>query len=170
MVPGLADLLVVTTVGVSAVTDLRTGKILNAVTYPAMVLGFTGALTGTGPSVASSALGFVVGGGFLYVMFACGWMGGGDVKLMAAIGAIKGFPFILNAMFYSVFLGGVAAAVMLIWRGHGRAVLSDVAVVARRVMAPGLPSDPIVPRGGTFPFGVAICLGTLTALALEWQR
>ena len=99
----------------------------------------------------------------LYLLFAVGWMGGGDVKLMAAVGALKGYPFILHAMFYSIFTGGVCAALLLIWGGHSRAILGDFATVLRRARGDAA-AGPIPTRGGSFPFGVAICVGTLAAL------
>lgn len=165
----LADTCLLVVLGASAVTDLRVGRIFNAVTYPAIALGLVGSMLGFGPDPASAVLGCLVGGGALYFLFAFGWMGGGDVKLMAAVGALRGFPFILHAMFYSVFVGGVAAALMLIWRGHTRAVVGDLVVVVKRLTGFGAASAPIPARGGALPFGVAICVGTLAALVLEWR-
>jgi prepilin peptidase CpaA len=148
---------------ISAATDLRRGRILNIVTYPAMVLGLAHALVTGTPDLTSSAFGLLVGGLPLYLMFTLGLMGGGDVKLMAAVGAWTGMPFVLTAMFYSIFIGGVCAALMLIWRGHARAVASDLVWV----MTPGVSQRHMIPaRGGAFPFGVAICAGTLIARAL----
>ncbi len=164
------DVALLIVLAISAVTDLRTGRIFNLVTYPAIVAGLICAVAGLGPPLASALAGCAVGGLSLYVMFAVGWLGGGDVKLMAAVGALKGYPFVLYAMFYSIFVGGVCAALALIWRGHGRAVLRDVAVLGRRIAHPGLPAEPIPARGGAFPFGVAISIGTGCALALEWFR
>jgi prepilin peptidase CpaA len=154
----------------SAVSDLRGGRIPNIVTYPAIMIGLSLAAAGFGPGLTASAVGLLVGGGALFVLFAAGGMGGGDVKLMAAVGAIKGYPFILSAMFYSIFMGGVAAALLLVWQGHFLDVAGDVWTLVRRLLVPGLPTGPIPSRGGTFPFGVAICLGTFTALALQWWR
>jgi prepilin peptidase CpaA len=173
MFPGpsvLTDVTLAVVLVVSAITDLRTGRIFNVVTYPAILLGFLGAVTGTGPGWTSSLAGFAAGGAAFYLMFALGWMGGGDVKLMAAVGALKGYPFILNAMFYSIFFGGVAAALILIWRGHIRDVMGDIGSLLYRVSRPGVRMAPIPPRGGAFPFGVTIALGTLTAVAIEWMR
>ncbi len=162
------DLLLIALVSACAITDVRRGKIFNAVTYPAIVIGLAMAIGGWGSSVQSATLGFLVGGVSLYVFFAFGWMGGGDVKLMAAVGAIRGYPFILNAMFYSIFLAGTGAALILIWRGQTSAVFGDLVAVIRRVFGlSAMPLDSIPPRGGSFPFGAAIAVGTVTALLLE---
>lgn len=163
-----SDAALVVALVVSAVTDLRVGRIFNLVTYPAILVGLGAALAGFGPSVSSAVIGCSVGGLSLYILFAAGWMGGGDVKLMAAVGALKGYPFILHAMFYAIFVGGLSAALMLVWQGHTRAVLADLAAVARRLGAPrGTAAAPIPSRGGSFPFGVAIGIGSMVALVLE---
>ncbi len=155
---------------VSAATDIRTGRIYNLVTYPAIVLGLAAAAAGFGPPLWSAVAGCLVGGLSLYVLFAMRWMGGGDVKLMAAVGAFTGFPFILNAMFYSIFVGGVCAALILIWRGESDAVLGDLSIAFRKATGSnGLSLQSIPARGGSSPFGVAIALGTIIALAIEWR-
>jgi prepilin peptidase CpaA len=162
MSPTLADLCLIAVLLISAVTDLRRGRILNAVTYPAIALGLAHALATGTPDIRSAAVGLLVGGVPLYLMFTLGWMGGGDVKLMAAVGAWTGMPFVLTAMFYSIFVGGTCAALILIWQGQVRAVASDVAWL----MTPGVSQRHMIPaRGGAFPFGVAICAGTLIARA-----
>jgi prepilin peptidase CpaA len=165
----LVNLTLISALTVAAVTDLRHGRIYNLLTYSAIVCGLMFSAIGAGPSLRSAIAGCLVGGLSLYLMFAAGWMGGGDVKLMAAVGAMKGYPFILHAMFYSIFVGGVCAAVALIWNGHFRGVVADLRDLARRASAPGAPHQPIAPRGGSFPFAVAIAIGTLTALVLEWR-
>lgn len=166
----LLDPIVFAMLGISAITDLRTGRILNTVTYPAILLGLLMAATGSSSGMASSLLGGAIGGGLLYIFFTVGWMGGGDVKLMTAVGTLKGFPFILNALFYSVFIGGIAAALVLIWRGQLGAAMGDLVQAGQRAATPRLAAGTIQPRGGTFPFGVAIALGTTAAVAIEWAR
>ena len=146
---------------ISAYTDVRTGLIYNAVTYPAIVAGLTATLLGAGPGPAATIAGCLAGGGTLYVMFAFGWMGGGDVKLMAAVGAVVGFPLVLSVLFYSIFFGGAAAAALLAWRGQLGAVASDVASLACEC---GVEHARVPARGGSLPFGVAIALGTLVAM------
>jgi len=68
------------------------------------------------PSWTSSGLGLLVGGGiFLLLAFLTRWtMGMGDVKLMAAAGALVGYPLIFQAMFWGVVAGGVGALVLLL--------------------------------------------------------
>lgn len=76
---------------VCAITDLWKGKIYNAVTYPAMAIGVVLALAQHGaPGIFYALGGFAVGFFPAFVLFALGGMGGGDVKLLGAIGAIAG--------------------------------------------------------------------------------
>lgn len=65
-------------------------------------------------SLASSLAGMIIGGGSIYVMGLIGdiifrkeSMGGGDVKLMAMIGAFLGWQTALLAFFLAPFFGGV---------------------------------------------------------------
>lgn len=161
------DVCLLAVVGVSAATDLRRGKIYNVITYPAILAGIAASMAGFGPPLTASLLGGLLGGGVLYVMFACGWMGGGDVKLMAAVGTFAGLAFVIDAMFYSVFLGGVCAALVLIWRSEAGVVARDLWALGLR--AAGVSKVPvrIQPVGGAFPFGAAIAAGTIITLVLH---
>jgi len=159
--------LVLLVVALSGATDLLTGKIYNVVTYPAVAAGFVGSLLGLGPSWSTSAVGMLVGFSVFFALYSVGWMGGGDVKLMAAVGAAKGFPFILHAMFYSIFLGGLFALLALIWKKQLVATLRQIRVRVHEVVMPGAERTPLENLGGSIPFGFAICWGTLTAMAFE---
>ncbi len=65
-------------------------------------------------SVASSLIGFIIGGGVVYLMGLIGdivfrkeSMGGGDVKLMAMVGAFLGWKMAVLAFFIAPFFGAV---------------------------------------------------------------
>jgi prepilin signal peptidase PulO-like enzyme (type II secretory pathway) len=74
------------------------------------------------PSLSSIGLGLLVGGGLflLLALLQRGAMGMGDVKLVAALGAILGYPSILYGVLCGVVLGGAAALVLLASRRAGR--------------------------------------------------
>jgi prepilin peptidase CpaA len=162
-------LVLVLTLAVSTAADLASGRIYNVITYPAMAAGLMLAAAGWGPALPSAIAGGLAAGVPFYALFALRWMGGGDVKLMTAVGTLTGMPLVLHAMFYAIFCGGVCAALILIWRGELAAVAGDAAGVARRAAFGRASARPLVPRGGAFPFGAAIAAGTLIALVLEWR-
>lgn len=107
---------------VALVWDLRTRRIPNAVTVSALVA----ALLFHGIAGGWAGLGFALGGfgagfGLLFLLWLVGGGGGGDVKLMGALGAWLGAQLILI-----VFLGSaVVALVMLMatfmWQAVSRA-------------------------------------------------
>ena len=103
---------------VAAYTDLNDKKVYNWTTIPAIFLGLAfHALLGGWSGGLNSLCGFGVGFGVLLVLYLMGGMGGGDVKLMGAVGALGGYPFVLWALFYTALTGGLMAALVLIWRG-----------------------------------------------------
>src|SRR5437868_13490855 len=101
-----------------AVTDLWKGKIYNAVTYPAMALGVVLAVIQHGaPGIFFALGGFAVGFFPAFLLFALGGMGGGDVKLLAAIGAIAGAVAATETLILAFVFGGLFALGKLAWHG-----------------------------------------------------
>jgi prepilin peptidase CpaA len=130
---------------ISVVTDLRERRILNAVTYPAL-LGVAACVLWLGGIVlfVEALLGALVCAAPLLVARWRGWMGAGDVKLMALAGLVSGaaagWPYSLNVLLSVAIAGGAQA---LLWMA--------VARVRRREL----------PRH--VPYGVAIAAGTAWA-------
>jgi prepilin peptidase CpaA len=153
---------------VSAYWDLRYHKIPNWATLPGIVLGLgmNGILSGWG-GMKASGLGFLVGFGALLVLFVLSWMGGGDVKLMAAVGALKGYPFVVSALFYSLIVGVVLGVAMLIWNRKTLRTFKNLFFVVASRVSPLIPKHDIK-REETqkIPFGLAIVLGTVWAIVM----
>ena len=114
-----------------------------------------------------------------------GGMGGGDVKLLGAIGALKGAEFVFIATLYTAFCGGIIAIIYLAVKGQLLVTLKKVlgivikpvlALLAMRFKSPLINqlssyfSPPAKAEGEEeeeplfFPYGVAIGVGTLIAL------
>lgn len=70
----------------------------------------------------SALLGFLAGGGIFLViaLLSRGGMGGGDVKLMAALGFAAGWPYVLILFLLSFLLGGLTGGAMLVLRKKTR--------------------------------------------------
>src|SRR3954447_22625979 len=97
------DITLILLVTATALFDLRSGKIPNALTYPACIFGLGLSIAeGGGLGLTNSLAGLAVGFLPFFVLYLSGGLGGGDVKLMAAVGALMGFPFSLNALITSV--------------------------------------------------------------------
>src|SRR5258708_16922072 len=91
---------------VAGATDMMRFKVHNLLTYPLLVSGLIYHAAVGGPQgFAASALGASLGFGFLFVFYLMGGMGGGDVKLLAAIGAWMG----LQGTFYLFIVSSLAA-------------------------------------------------------------
>jgi prepilin peptidase CpaA len=146
--------------------DVRYRRIPNWATLPgtALGLGLNGLFLGW-QGMKESGLGLLVGFGALVVLFVLGWMGGGDVKLMAAVGALKGYPFIVSALFYSLIVGIVIGVAMLIWNRKTLRTFKSLYFVIGSRVTKLIPKQNIDPeQTQKLPFGLAIVLGTLWAL------
>lgn len=117
----LAVLLLVT----ATVTDVARHKIYNWTTYPGIVGGIAanwcfGGVDGTSPgreALESSLLGFVACGLImLFCLVFFGDIGGGDVKLVAMMGACLGFRLGIEAMLWTFVLGAVLGVATLLWQ------------------------------------------------------
>jgi leader peptidase (prepilin peptidase)/N-methyltransferase len=94
---------------VAAGTDINTGLIPDRVTLPGIVIGFILSFFSPEVTPAQSAMGILICGGLLYLLAVAsrGGMGGGDIKLMAMMGAFLGWAQGLLALFIGALLGSV---------------------------------------------------------------
>lgn len=164
---------------VAAVTDFRSRRLPNWLTVPALAAallthtimnGFTG--------LGFSLLGFASGFGVLLILWLIGGAGGGDVKLMSALGAWLGATLTWRVFLASTAIAALATAAMLmaglLSRGFG--------FVKRRYFASGSagrskrrsPEDPEIRRQRNqqrrlMPYAVPVALGTWLVLAAAWQ-
>ena len=154
-------------VTIAAYFDLRSHRIPNALTYPAWFIGLLLAgMTAGWSGVLNSGLGFAVTFVPLFIMFVGGTMGGGDVKLMGGVGALLGFPEGLNALISSIIVGGFFAAIILLWQGRLFPILKYAASkLWSMIYWAHVPIDPPPQQKDSFPFGVAIALGTYLTVA-----
>jgi prepilin peptidase CpaA len=150
--------------------DLRTRKIPNLITGPALLLGLTVHLATGGPSAGLWALSAgVLAGALLLPGWLMKFMGAGDVKLMAAIGVWLGSPRLaLYAALFSLVAGGgisiIAAARLGIL---SRTVRNAVLLLPRVVTGSGPGGAPLETSGVRVPKALAFLVGTLFAL---WWR
>ncbi len=108
------------------VIDLEYHLILNKIVYPsaviALLLSIFLAELEVVPSIASAA----AGGGIGLVIFLLilvvsrGGMGWGDVKMVALIGIVLGYPLLFVALLLAVISGGLIAAILMILKAKSR--------------------------------------------------
>lgn len=99
----------------SAYFDITKKKIPNFITFPVILWGLlTYTIFDGFEGLKFSGLGFLVGLGVFIIPFILGGMGGGDVKLMAAIGALKGWRFVFYTTIFTGLAGGLIVILILI--------------------------------------------------------
>jgi prepilin peptidase CpaA len=146
--------------------ELKESRIPNWLTLSGMALGLLiGYLHGT-TAFWFSLGGLVIGFGFLFIFYVFGGLGGGDVKLMGAAGALMGADLIKSALFYTAFIGAFLAVMMVIWRkdfwariGWG---LRRLAFWRKDGTEQPAANSPVI-----VPYGLAIAIGCLLALFIK---
>lgn len=159
-------------------TDVRYGKIHNWITYPGIVLGLLGhtllgGLRGHGAlqlGLAGSAVGLAAGFGPLLLAWLAGGIGGGDAKLMGAVGALTGWRFTLAAMLYGFAVAALMALMIMLARRITRRTLGRIWRFFLLIFTPGGPVDPAAKDSAKVPFGLALCIGSgLALLEVIWR-
>lgn len=166
--------LLLTVLIAAAVTDTRRHRLPNVLTVSAAVLGFILQCWLHGWSGFLNALaGFCTGLFLLLPFYAAHWMGAGDVKLMAAVGAFLGWPDSLLAVALTTGAGSVAALGFLAARGGLAEYGRRYGLMAKCLFFTGKVAY-VPPTSGEsstllFPYALAIALGTSATLAWAGQ-
>ncbi|MFC1849614.1 prepilin peptidase [candidate division CSSED10-310 bacterium] len=151
---------------ICAITDLQKQKIYNFITFPAIIAGLGLGLAFNGvQGLVNSLVGMLIGFTIFLMMHILGQMGAGDVKLMAAVGALGGFPFILYALFLSVVCGGIISLLVAIWQGRLLKSFSNIFRALFSTVMPGVTRQPLSEKNSTqIPYACAVCLGSIGAV------
>ena len=89
-------------------SEIRFRRIPNWLTLAMMVFGLgAGLLEGDWAGLLDALIGLAVGGGVFLPFCLMGALGGGDLKLMAGVGAMVGWPLVLPALAHTCLAGGV---------------------------------------------------------------
>jgi prepilin peptidase CpaA len=155
---------------VGSVEDVRTRKIPNRLTY----FGFIAALLLRffmlgWPGLRAGLIGTLVGGGIFLFLFLLGGMGGGDVKLMAAVSGWAGITEIVNLLIAAAFAGGAMALVVMLYQQRVLTTIRNTMVLIHHHLTVGLRPHPELnvkqAHSMRLPFGPAIAIGTLYCLS-----
>jgi len=112
----LTAIILISCLLISAFIDLTHQIIPDKVVLPTLAIGFLLNIILHRESLLAYLLGFVLGGGviFLIVVLSRGGMGGGDIKLFAAVGMFLGFRLTALALLLSFILGSVVGLTLII--------------------------------------------------------
>ncbi len=95
--------------------DVTQGRIPNKITFSGMVIGFLGNVgTLHIDRIESSVFGFCIAGVFAYILYICK-IGGGDQKLLLAIGSMVGMPHIIHIILAISIAGGLQGLLWVLW-------------------------------------------------------
>jgi len=162
-------------VAVCAGVDLRVRRIPNFISGPAIVAGV--ALNGLyfgADGVRTSLMGLFAATAVLLAPFALGGLGGGDVKMMAAVGAFLGPRLALWSMALGMMLGGFVMLCHLARAGRLREKLERTGAMLAAALATGsvspLRASANDPGAIALPYSVPLGLGTLAVVALRGTR
>ena len=155
---------------VCAYTDATREKIYNKYTFPAMLAGLLlNGSFGGGRGLLWSASGLAFGMALQWIPYSLGLAKAGDVKLLMAVGALKGWAFCGFGFLYGA-IAWTFIAIPTLWRKGelgevGRTIGGYVAVATTTQQAPDAPAP--VTKKKYMPWGVGLAIGFFVALALE---
>lgn len=158
---------------IAGIIDWRHGVVYNKLTYPAIVVGllywiFSGYVKGGSygalDGLVEASLALAVGLVPFAIIFACGGLGGGDVKLMGAVGALSAsFECVLTTACYA-FLCAVMIAVFIMFKK--RIVIRTLfRIITAIFFATSKVKSAPFGDSPNIPFSVAIAAGGMIAAA-----
>ena len=150
-------------------TDVVRRRVPNALTLSAAVAGLVvHTLLGGAPGLGVALLGIVVGLAVFFPIFALGGMGGGDVKLMAALGAWVGPAAIGWTALYGAIAGGVFGVAVAASSGYLRQALTNVGLLLHTWSLVGVRPVPAYTlehgTGPRLPYALPILAGLVMAI------
>ena len=150
-----------------AAYDLRERRIPNQLNLAGLLVGLTLQLAlGGVHGFLLGVSGFAVGFAILFLPFAAGMVGGGDVKFVAAAGAYLGWQLLLVGLGIGVVVGGLVGAASLIRRRRFakamRGLAADLMCLASGMRPTTLKSTEAVE---TVPYGVTLAMGLAASIA-----
>jgi prepilin peptidase CpaA len=153
--------------GAAAVIDLRTRRVPNVLTASLAAVGLGIAAVGLGRvGLGAAILGALLGLAVMMPGHVFGATGAGDVKLLAAAGALLGPTDTVYAFLYTAIAGGILAVAVAIRRRRLQRTLdAAVRLVSRRSDAVAEIESPAADN--RFAYAPAIAIGVVL-VALGW--
>jgi prepilin peptidase CpaA len=151
---------------IAAITDVRTRRIPNWLTYPTMGVGLLYHVYADGWQGFLFGLeGLSLGFALLVVFYLLGGMGAGDVKLMAGVGSILGPKIVLVAFVFTALTGGIYAIIILMIYGKLKdyfLTIKTLILTRKLIFVPAQNTEKLP----ALYYGVAIAVGTCITMIL----
>ena len=150
---------------IAGITDLRSRRIPNWLTVPGLVIGlamntYFGSWSGLWTSLKGAGLGLAVLLPFVLVRS----LGAGDWKLAGAVGAFTGPKLLADLLVGSVFMAGIMAVALVIYKGRVRQTMRNIGHIVVSLVTFRLPESRVSlddPDSLKVPYGVALALSVV---------
>jgi len=153
-------------------TDLRSRRIPNWLTVPGLLIGLAANTVLSGWSgMKTSLLGAAVGLALLLPFVLLRSLGAGDWKLAGSLGAFAGPGILMNLFLGSVFVAGVMAVALVIYKGRVRQTIRNIGHILISLVTFRLPGSRVSldnPDSLKVPYGVALAF-TVVLYGILWK-
>lgn len=157
--------LAVTLALVAGFTDMRSRRIPNWLTVPGLIVGvaansFLGGWAGLKSSLLGAGVGLLLLLPFVFLRS----LGAGDWKLAGALGAIVGPKVLGDLLIVSVFVAGLMALTLIIYKRRFTQTLRNIAGMLAAMFTFHMPGAEVSldnPQSLKVPYGVALAITTV---------
>ena len=165
------NVILIAGLGVASTLDLKFHKIPNGLTFSLGLMGLIFQIHqhGIAQGLTQGVSGMAVGILLLYLPFLSGGVGGGDVKLMGALGAFVGPWVAVKVFLASALFGGIFSIYKIVREGNFRKTIKQLeSQLIYIFLTKQLPRErKIYPaQTSSIPFAVPICCGYLSIFFL----
>jgi prepilin peptidase CpaA len=160
----MVDIILVSGLLISSITDLMTRKVLNLIVFPmtafaVLHFGLTNGWSGFWFSIA----GLLTGVALLIIPYLLGGIGAGDVKLLGMVGSFVGYKLVFASFLYMGLVGGLMALFVLVQKNGFRTILMQLYLFIIQKDKESFRQLCRTSPSYTLPYAVAIALGTFFA-------
>lgn len=153
------------TVAAASITDVRSRRVPNVLTVPALIVALfswfpDGGVGGVGLALGCALATLVVG----LLFQSAGVVGGGDVKLLAAVAAFSGWALFRELLIWTALVGGAVALLVLAYYRALLPLLREVASSAFDFLRFGFARNPVQGEGHKVPYATIIACGSVAAI------
>jgi prepilin peptidase CpaA len=152
-------------------TDWRSRRIPNWLTVPGLLLGIAAnSLAGGWVGAKDSLLGAALGLALLLPLVLLRSLGGGDWKLVGALGAFLGWQRLIAVLLNTVLVAAAMALVLVVWKKRVRQTLRNLGRMLASFFTFHLPGPELTlddPESLKVPFGVAVAIAVILYTARQ---